>query len=273
MAAEIRLSSSYAEHYGYLSDRRRMAAYERALGEVVHSGSVVADLGCGTAALGMLACRAGAARVYAVDRGPIIELARELVRANGLEDRVVLLRGRSTRIELPEPVDVVVADQMGPFGLGAGLLSSFADAEQRWLREGGVTIPAALELWVAPVSHLAGHERVTFWSSRPQGIVLDAVRPRAASAPQVVSLGEPALLAGGACALRFASPWKRSGRRHSEVELRCRRAGTLHGLVGWFAAELSSQVRISNGPGDAQHIRRERSSCSSISTPACSVGN
>jgi protein arginine N-methyltransferase 1 len=206
----------------------------------------------------MLACRAGAAKVYAVDHGPIIELARELVRANGMEDRVELLRGRSQRLALPEAVDVLLADQMAPFGVGAGLLPSFSDAERRWLKPGGVSIPGALELWIAPVSHLEGYERVSFWSSAPHGLKLDPVRARAANAPQVVSLGEPALLAGGACALRFSRPWTRAGRRRDRVQLRCRRAGTVHGLVGWFVAELAKDVLISNGPGDHGHIRREQ---------------
>lgn len=66
-------------------------------------GDVVLDLGCGTGILGLLACRAGAARVYAVDEGKVIAIAKALARANGVADRITFIEGHSTRISLSEP--------------------------------------------------------------------------------------------------------------------------------------------------------------------------
>src|SRR5215218_7496786 len=71
------------EHRQYLDDRVRLAAFEAAIAEAVRPGDVVVDLACGTGILGMLACRAGAGRVYAIEDQGTIELARALYRANG----------------------------------------------------------------------------------------------------------------------------------------------------------------------------------------------
>ena len=105
------------EHRLYLRDRNRVAAYERALREVVRPGDVVCDLASGTGILGLLAHRAGASRVYAVEETGIAGLARDLARANGVSDAITSLRGHSRSITLPERADVIVCDQIGGFGL------------------------------------------------------------------------------------------------------------------------------------------------------------
>jgi Methyltransferase domain len=48
----------------------------------------VLDLGCGTGILSLMAARAGARKVYAVDRAPILDDARETARRNGLDGRI-----------------------------------------------------------------------------------------------------------------------------------------------------------------------------------------
>ena len=75
----------------------KIDAYRRALKNLVRPDDVVIDMGCGTGLLGLLALEAGAAKVIAVDRGPIIELARETFEANGFGDRVAGSGGRTDR--------------------------------------------------------------------------------------------------------------------------------------------------------------------------------
>src|SRR5438094_143041 len=108
------------EHRQYPADGNRVSAFRHAIEEVVTPGDVVLDLGSGTGILGLMACRAGAKRVYAVDEGPIVGLAREVAKANGFQDRITHIKGLSTRVALPEKVDIVLADQVGRFGLESG---------------------------------------------------------------------------------------------------------------------------------------------------------
>ena len=66
----------------------RVSAYEAALAEMVRCDDVGLDLGSGTGILGLLACRAGARRVYAIDHGGMAQPARAIAHANGLDDRI-----------------------------------------------------------------------------------------------------------------------------------------------------------------------------------------
>src|SRR4051794_13386275 len=98
------------EHRQFLADTPRITAFDAAIRETVRPGDVVIDLGSGTGILGLLACRAGARRVYSIDDGAIVGVARAICRANGYADRMVFVRDMSTRLTLPEAADVLVTD-------------------------------------------------------------------------------------------------------------------------------------------------------------------
>ena len=61
----------------------------------------------------MLAARAGAKRVYAVeiDQSNIATLGA-VFRANGLEDRIVLIQGDVLKVDLPEKVNVIIGEMI-----------------------------------------------------------------------------------------------------------------------------------------------------------------
>jgi predicted RNA methylase len=125
------------EHRQFLADTERLSAFHQAINEVVKPGHLVLDLGAGTGILGLLACRAGASRVYSIEEGGMIELARCVCSANGFQDRVTFIKGFSLHLDLPEKVDVVVGDQIGRFGFDAGVLEYFSDARERFRSQVG----------------------------------------------------------------------------------------------------------------------------------------
>src|SRR5260221_13618520 len=108
------------EHRQYLADTARLDAFDAALRATVRPGDVVLDLASGTGILGLLACRAGARRVYAIELGSIVELAREVASANGLADRIIAVNELASRAHLPEQVDLIVTDAAGHFGFDGG---------------------------------------------------------------------------------------------------------------------------------------------------------
>jgi SAM-dependent methyltransferase len=245
------------EHRRYLADGARTAAYRQAIEEAVRPGAVVLDLGCGTGVLGLLACQAGAGRVYAIDSGGVIELARKLAQANGYADRVTFVKGMSTRVELPERVDVVVADQIG-FGGEFGLFDYFDDARERLLKPGGVLIPGRVDMYIAPVECAWMYDQIDFWNHERAGFDLLPAHSTAVNASYRLKLRPDQLLSapamGASVSLCAATPARLAMRAAFGVA----RVGTLHGIGGWFGAQLSHSACISNSPLAEQAIDREQ---------------
>ncbi|MCS6844606.1 MAG: 50S ribosomal protein L11 methyltransferase [Caldilineales bacterium] len=235
-------------HFSMLLDAARVAAFRRAVEAVVRPGDVVMDLGSGTGLLAFMALRAGARCVYAVEEGVIIALAQEVARANGLADRVVWLHDRSTRVTLPEPVDVVLSETIGNFGLDEGIVEWLADAARRHLKPGGRVVPQGLTLWAAPVELPAAYAYVRAWDAPLAGFDFGPAKHVAANLLYFAGFGPEALLGPGrpwaAVRLPEASPHAVAG----SVTLECRRGGALHGIGGWFEADLAPGVAVSNGP-------------------------
>ena len=244
------------EHRQYVEDRVRVADFRSAINEAVRPGDVVLDLACGTGILGLLACEAGAKRVYAIDEGGMAQLAREIAQANGFGDRVTVLKGMSTRIALPEPVDVVIADQIGRFGFEAGLFEYFADARRRFLKPSGRAVPASVSLWVALVEHAAQCKKIDFWSHRPAGFGFEPARAIAENTGYPVRLQPRNLLSDPANAITLDTLAQGSQPIVFSEELRANRAGTLHGIGGWFSAQLSANFEMTNSPLAKRRIKR-----------------
>ena len=142
--------SSLDIHRRMLSDRVRVEAYAEALRALVTPESVVLDAGTGTGVLACIAAACGARKVYAVDRAKL-DMAREVVTASGFGDRVELIQGDLRSLTLPEKVDLVVSETFGAMAFSEGGMADVAACCVRNLAEGGLTIPARVSLWVAPI--------------------------------------------------------------------------------------------------------------------------
>ena len=80
-----------------LADTRRCEAYSKAISASVRPGDTVLEIGCGPGLFSLLACRAGARKVYAIDSEEIVHHARELAVDNGFADRMEFLHSDSGR--------------------------------------------------------------------------------------------------------------------------------------------------------------------------------
>jgi protein arginine N-methyltransferase 1 len=107
---------------------------------------VVLDVGCGSGALSIFAAQAGAKHVYAIERTSVAVLARLMFKANGVEDRVTLIRGDSRSIDLPERADLLVHELFSSDALSEGVVPILDDARARLLRPGGRLLPTRLEV-------------------------------------------------------------------------------------------------------------------------------
>jgi SAM-dependent methyltransferase len=241
-----------SEHRLYWADSVKIDRYRRALGVLVTADSVVLDLGCGTGLLGLLAVQLGARRVYAVDSGSIIALAEEIAAANGASDRITHVQAMSTSVELPEQVDIVVADQLGGLAYEPGMLRYYADARQRLLKPGGAFIPDRLRLMLAPVETIEMTNEVDFWRSSPAGLDVSAAAAYAASNVHSPQLTADNLLADPVVVREQSSSVNESF--VIEAEFVVERDGVLQGIAGMFEAVMVDGVLMSNNPRSADHM-------------------
>jgi protein arginine N-methyltransferase 1 len=139
-------------HAEMLNDKTRTASYLDAVRNVVRPGDVVVDIGTGTGILAIAAACAGARHVYAIEAGRIGETARGLFAANGLADRITLLRGWSTQIWLPERADVVISEVIGNEPLDEGVIGITRDALRRLAKPGARLLPSRVKILGLPVT-------------------------------------------------------------------------------------------------------------------------
>lgn len=185
-------------------------------------------------------------------------VAREVARANGFGDRVVFIKGHSTHVDLPEKVDIVVADQIGNFGFNAGVLQYFADARRRFLKPEGLTIPLRMSLMLAPVEAPDLFGQVEFWNTSPAGFDFSSTRVLAANTGYQVDLpvesicGDAIIIASVDLNHATTEPF------HAEATAPICRSGTMHGLGGWFVAQLAEGISMTNSPFSPERIQRRQ---------------
>jgi protein arginine N-methyltransferase 1 len=244
---ELRDMLDYHNHM--LSDGPRTSTYARAIAETVRPGDVVVDIGTGTGILAMMAARAGAEHVYAIEAGPIIKLAERVVAANGLQDVITLVEGASFDVTLPDRADVLVSEIIWNAGLGEGILLAFQDAHERLLKPGARVIPQRLEMWASPVECPLAHRSVAVWSEDLLGFDYSPLRPFAANVAHTRYLPAEAPIADPVMMGSFAltAPIEET-MFSAEVEFTIARDAVMHGLGGWFAADLTRDVRLENTP-------------------------
>jgi protein-L-isoaspartate O-methyltransferase len=229
-------------HRTLLEDEEAQNAFRRAILETVRSGDTVLDLGAGTGIHAMFACQAGARLVHAVDRSPVIELARLVCELNGFSDRIAFHFTSAADLVLPERVDVITTH----LGL-ADTLAVLPDAKAKRLRPGGVVIPAAIDFFCAPLESAEAHHQVRFWEEPLYGLDFTAVRTLATSSKHACRIAPDELLGQGAhlATFDFSAPVEGFD---AGAECEILRDGVLHGLGTWYIERLSPGVTISTAP-------------------------
>jgi protein arginine N-methyltransferase 1 len=235
-----------------IADEARRDAYTRALRQSIKPGSVVMEIGCGaTAFFSIVACRLGARKVYAIEPDSSIGLAREIVKANGLSDRIELIQEVSTRVDLPEKADVIVSDLRGILPLFQRHIPSIADARTRLLAPNGKVIGERDTLYAAIIESPKEYQK--FCEPWDNGIC------------EVDLRGGKRLVTNSWIKLKNSTaeqlltephPWAELDYMtiedpdlEGELTLTVVRKGTAHGICVWFDSTLSEGVSFSNAPG------------------------
>ena len=232
-------------------DQVRSAGYAAAIAAHV-PGKVVLDIGTGALALlAVMAARAGAAHVYAIEVNHEAYLkAIETVREAGLNGMVTVLHGFSTELELPQRVEVIVHEIIGEIATLEGVVVALRDALPRFGSPSGcVSIPDRVSSLVAPA--MVPDKR--YWKDRA---CADPCEGREDAASDINPKGNcykiwefPARLLLAEPQVFESIPFNQGLEAIPEVQLQelefgVSRGGAMRGLVIHIDLELDSNTRI-----------------------------
>ena len=236
--------SEIEEHRILLSDRETQDRFRAAIFETVRKGDVVLDLGTGSGLHAFFACQAGAKKVYAIESGTVIELARAAAEENGFIDRIEFIYGLAEDVTLPERVDVILTN--------TGFITTLEDlpaACKRFLKPGGRIVPSQARLSFVPVEIPKVYDdKVSFWSPEHYGLSFRAFESYASNHPHITHIQTQNFLAAPVAlpAIDYTSAVPRAFNWTAEFTIE--RAGSIHGLAGWYTFQLSAGTELSTRP-------------------------
>jgi len=239
---------SYA-HFGIheemLKDEVRTLTYRNSMTDNRHlfKDKIVLDVGCGTGILSMFAKRAGAKHVYGIDMSSIIDHAKEIVKKNGFENDITLIKGKVEEVVLPvEKVDIIISEWMGYCLLYESMLDTVIFARDKWLAPDGMMFPDKASLYITSIEDREyKNEKINWWNN-VYGFDMSHIREVALNEP-LVDVVEPKQIVSDACKiieidilkckvedLAFKAPFKVTARRNDYM----------HAFVAYFTVEFSA---------------------------------
>ena len=257
--------SKLLDHRAMVLDGHRNAAYLKAMKKVIRPDSTLLDLGAGLGVHGLNAARLGAAAVHLVEPSPVLEVARQLATAHGL-DNVYCHLCRAEELRLESPVDVIVSVFTGNFLLSEDLLPSLFFARDKFLAPGGSMIPDRARMEIMPVcapdyyrtniddwNAGAGPARAQDLPPLDYGILrsyaVNTLYHVAREEIAAVSLAAPVAL------MELDLSSATSARCDSRIDVSVEQDGVCHGWLGWFQMLLADEWFSTSGEHETTHWR------------------
>ena len=239
------------DYLAMLSDDNRVAAYARAIQAQVKPGDRVIELGAGLGFFSVLAARAGAAIVDAVDHNPVIHVGPRIAEANGCADRIRFHHMDILRFVPDAQADVVIGDRRSATPFAGRSLEILIDARTRLLRTGGQLIGRKDTLYVAPCGEPDAFRRMVTRALTHPDVNLSPAATIVRDTPFQCAIASRDLLAPAAAWGDIDYARLDTTSHSGSAEWAVTEPTQVAGLALWFDADLGAGVTMSSAPGGA----------------------
>lgn len=251
-----------SQHILMLNDVTRTESFIEALRAEVTPDDVVVDIGTGTGILAMVAAQCGAARVYAVEQSAMADVALAGFEANGLADRINLIRGRSTQVTLPEKATLVVAEVIGDDLFDEGILEILTDAKARLATADARFVPRSIRPVLVPLClpdevltrYLYTEATVASWT-REYGVDFDWLLQPERRGAGILIERKLAAVREHSCgpSLQMPPVLLDSGQRAYQESVAWPGVPNANALAVAFTSELTDSITLSTDPNGEFH--------------------
>ena len=217
-----------------LSHRSRLAKFEQALERIVTDDSYVVDLGTGTGILAMMAARAGAKKVTAVEIDRFsVEYATKAIKQNGLDDVIEVVRSHYADFKPRTQADIVTCEMLSSAMLVEPQVPASQWAVNSILKDQGILLPQSATVYIAPVECHPVWDRFS-----TAGFEFPRV-PQTMDKDQSRDLALLSILEEFDFTLH-QNEWNVD----KKLDFTITSSGTVHGLVGVFEALLIDDIKL-----------------------------
>ncbi|UCE11136.1 MAG: 50S ribosomal protein L11 methyltransferase [Candidatus Thorarchaeota archaeon] len=221
-----------------LSHRERIGKFDLAISSVISTDSYVVDMGTGSGVLAMLAARAGAEHVSAIDVNPeCIDYARRTAEANGLSDKIDFEVAHYADYFPDRRADLVICEMLSSMMLIEQQVPACAHAVKHILKPDGVILPYSAVVYVVPVESDALAKRFN---------IEDITFP---TLPQTAGPDETRDMSDTQILTRFDFASEDTQNVDEVLVFEIVDEGTVHGFLGLFEADLGEDLTLKMDDG------------------------
>jgi predicted RNA methylase len=135
-----------------LGQRSRLDKFREAIQAVVKKGDYVVDIGTGSGVLAILAAKAGAGQVSAIEINPeSLEYARKAAQMNGVEYIIDFVECNFSDFNPKDKADVVICEMLSSMMLIEQQIPASVYAVENILKQEGVILPELVTIFIVPV--------------------------------------------------------------------------------------------------------------------------
>ena len=232
-----------------MADSLRMEAYQQVIKRLVTTETVVVEIGTGAGIQALMAARAGAKHVYAVEPADSIEVAKAVAKENKLDDRISFFREISTKIDLPEKADLVMSDLRGVLPWLWHHIPTIVDARERLLKPSGCLVPQEDTVWAVPIESEEIYEKYAApWKKHNYGFDYSRAFNMSINSWSRERPARESFLASKAkvATLNYREITEPS--MEAELSFEPVRGGKIHGFAVWFDGLYYDDIRLTNAP-------------------------